>query len=1098
MSPVETSVQRAKQWNPLDVNPGALFHSPDLNLLCAEKTEGQYYERKSKRDPEDLAKTICAFANSNRDHGGLLAVGISDDGHIEGLYNRNDINVNRLLEYHHYTGAQSQHKLFPCVNTNGQNDKILLIYVPYLKDRVAETSKGRAYVREGDETRELRDSERRELEYTKGQISFEDETVCVYADDVIEKEIFEELKRSVATTDGACADVGVEQLLLSRHLAKRKNGELHLAKAGLLILGKDPKAHLPGAYVRFVRYQGTEKKTGHSDNVVKDEIFTGPLPRLVHRLIDFLRSQLREFTFMGPEGKFLKESEYPEFAWQEAMVNALVHRSYSQVNTPIFMDMYDDRLEIKSPGDYPAGVHPREFIHNPRNPHLMDAMRYLRFVRMLSEGSLRMRHEMERLNLPPPEFSQPGKPYVLVVLRNDIERRLKERIGEAERATAFTNLFRITWQPVSEGQPASEEEARVPEFREIKAAILSGLTAQGYAVDSFVRDTAIDIKNEQAIPELKKSGLATIYPGFRFQIVELQDGMYLLVDHTIEVKNRARLDRVLALVPAMRSRRFGKAFVRRDERWLPCRIREMHANDDVSVEFLSEETGVQRVNAKDVLPDLPTTWIAELLEKAGVNFDLNKTTKALSLLLSRNAPRERSRKVSQIAKHLSERLFPLRIRGYRLYLDASARRLKGPGVTLGSDLADPEPIFSKELEGRARTVIDGLSTYGSYEKPQREVPLVLLCTKNSQEAMGSLVAMLRQGSAKFRGMEKTFAVSFGDPIVAAVGSPTEYLAKCRQICASIPQESFFLVYCPEIGFSRADYKAPYYQVKHFLLEAGFPSQMVDEETLRDPRWKDFNLALDIFAKAGHVPWVLSEGLPDADLFLGLSYSSIQAPGGMRRLIGYVNVFDRYGKWLYYRGNTEAINFNERDRVFADLLRGVAQEYQQKAKLQRLHVHHGFKLSHESRQEIASGVKAIASGAEVSFVHINKHSLWRLYDDDPKGDGTLRRGAYVTVAPNRFFISTTGQNDLRQKGMGTPRPLEVQINRVHSKGELDARIYAQHVLSLTKLNWASTKDFCREPITLKFASDIAYLMNVFLVSFGSFKLHPRLERTPWFL
>ena len=125
-------------------------------------------------------------------------------------------------------------------------------------------------------------------------------------------------------------------------------------------------------------------------------------------------------------------------------------------------------------------------------------------------------------------------------------------------------------------------------------------------------------------------------------------------------------------------------------------------------------------------------------------------------------------------------------------------------------------------------------------------------------------------------MEKTFCFSFGKEIPLEAKTPEEYLAKCRQSCATVPQDSVFFVYCPERGYSRADYDAPYYQVKHFLLEAGFPSQMVDEDTLSNPAHKDYNLALDIFAKAGHVPWVLAEGLPDADLFLGLSYSSIRS------------------------------------------------------------------------------------------------------------------------------------------------------------------------------------------------------------------------------
>ncbi len=475
-----------------------------------------------------------------------------------------------------------------------------------------------------------------------------------------------------------------------------------------------------------------------------------------------------------------------------------------------------------------------------------------------------------------------------------------------------------------------------------------------------------------------------------------------------------------------------------------------------------------------------------------------KTVKQLSLNLTRNAPRERSKKTKQIVEELSRTVFPLRVRGYRLHLSTEPQQAKGAALVLRADLSDPEPVFSKEAEGRALTVINGLSTYGSYEKPGKEIHLVLLCTHKRIEQMKALVELIIKGSAKYRGLEKTFSISFADPIVESVEFPEDYVSRCRQICASVPRGAFFLVYCPEEGYSRADYRTPYYQVKHFLLEAGFPSQMVDEETLQDPQFKDYNLALDIFAKAGYVPWVLSHGLPDADLFLGISYSSIQGQGGLKRLIGYVNVFDQYGKWLYYKGNTKPIDFDERNEAFRELLAEVALEYQKKAKLQRMHVHHGFKLSAEGRREIAEGVKKEAPGAEISFVYVNSHSLARLYDDSPQGDGTLSRGKYIVVVPNRFYIATTGQNELGQRGPGTPRPLEARVNRVRSRGEMDTRMYAQHILSLTRLNWASTKDFCRQPITLKFASDIAHLMNVFLATFGEFKLHPTLEQTPWFL
>lgn len=1072
------------------MSPKALYHAGDFNVLCAAKIEGQFYERKAKRDPDRLAETICAFANANTEHGGLLAVGITDQGQIEGLRQRPDVDVNKLVQYHYYTGTPTQYRFVDCVNSKGQPDQVLLIYVPYLPNRVAETSKGKAYVRRGDESVELRDAERRELEYQKGQLSFEDEEAVACAPDVLLGEVVDEFRQSVAGMDRVPVDLPLEQLLLSRHLAKRRDGGLFLTKAGVLLLGKDPRALLPGAYVRFVRYQGTEKKTGADHNAVKDEVFGDPLPRLFLRLSDFLRSQVRELSYLGPDGRFVREPEYPEFVWQEAVVNALVHRSYSLTNTPVMIEMYDDRLEITSPGDYPAGVTPREFIHNPRNPRLMDGMRSLRFVRMLSEGSLRMRQEMLRANLPEPGFSPLGNPYVRVILKNDLERRTARTSTPA--TSEFANLFRLTWT----AQERTDAEAPSP--KELRVAFEEALKAKGYAIDSFVRDRAVDPRVTIDDPGLQGTKLFSLHQGFAFRLVQLSDGCYLALDHEIQVKNRTSIARILELAPFLRPRLLGTGFVRYEDAWYACRILDVGTDGSVRVLVLRPVEREIAVPSSHVIPSLPATVVAEVLHSAGVGVDLHRIVKKHALNLTANAPRVRAQRTEEIAQHVAKDVFPLRVREYRVDLNPMPTGLKTPGLQLRSDLSDVQPVFSRQVERTANTIINGLSTYGSYEKPDRTLPLVLLCTPDTEQAMKDLVLALQRGQAKFRGIEKTFAIAFGDVTSVVAGSPEEYVETCRKLCPGLPPESFFLVYAPEASYSRADYRAPYYQVKHFLLEAGFASQMVDEGTLANPSWKDYNLALDIFAKAGHVPWVLSEGLPNADLFLGLSYSSIQGVGGQTRMIGYVNVFDRYGKWLYYKGNTRVIRFEERNAMFRELLEQVAREYVARANLQRVHIHHAFKLRFDGRREIAEGVAAVAPGAEVSFVHVNEHSRVRLYDRTPTGDGSLRRGAYVLTGPNRFFIATTGQNEFGQKGVGTPRPLEITVNRVQSKNPLDARVYAQHLLSLTRLNWASTKDFCRIPITLKFSGDIAYLMNVFLSSFGSFTLHERLERTPWFL
>ena len=138
-----------------------------------------------------------------------------------------------------------------------------------------------------------------------------------------------------------------------------------------------------------------------------------------------MRTQIRELSYLGSEGQFIDEPEYPEFTGDEAVVNALVHRSYSFQNVPIFIKLFDDHLEVISPGDYPLGVRPGHFIHNPRNPNLMQAMRYLQQVKMAQEGTRRMFQLMKEAGLPEPEFSPAGQPTVKVILRNNIEERRK-------------------------------------------------------------------------------------------------------------------------------------------------------------------------------------------------------------------------------------------------------------------------------------------------------------------------------------------------------------------------------------------------------------------------------------------------------------------------------------------------------------------------------------------------------------------------------------------------------------------------------------------------------------------------------------------------
>ena len=197
--------------------------------------------------------------------------------------------------------------------------------------------------------------------------------------------------------------------------------------AGALLFHDHPDEFIHGAKIRFLKYEGIKVETGPRSNIVKDRYFDGPIINQINGLAEMVRSQIREFSFLGNDGKFRTVLEYPEFAWYEAVVNAVVHRAYNLKNANIFIRMFNNRIEVESPGNLP-GIVTVENIYKenfPRNPILMQALLYLGYVKFASEGIDRMRDEMISLGLSEPEFHDDKKSVLFKVnLKNNIENRI--------------------------------------------------------------------------------------------------------------------------------------------------------------------------------------------------------------------------------------------------------------------------------------------------------------------------------------------------------------------------------------------------------------------------------------------------------------------------------------------------------------------------------------------------------------------------------------------------------------------------------------------------------------------------------------------------
>ena len=253
------------------------------------------------------------------------------------------------------------------------------------------------------------------LEYDKGQRVFEDELVSDSSIEDVDHEVLDHYKELLGT------EASDEQVLRSRRFMR--DGKLTVA--GALLFAQDPSAMMPQARVRVLRYDGVRMETGERLNITKERTFCGPLPKVIEGAYALVSSMLREFQFLGPDGKFQTVPEYPEFAWFEGLVNAVTHRDYAFRGDYVRVSMFDDRLEIVSPGALPNIVtldNMRETRYS-RNPRIARTLVEFGWVRELNEGIPRIYSEMQGMLLNEPTYSEPDNAKVKLTLENNIVAR---------------------------------------------------------------------------------------------------------------------------------------------------------------------------------------------------------------------------------------------------------------------------------------------------------------------------------------------------------------------------------------------------------------------------------------------------------------------------------------------------------------------------------------------------------------------------------------------------------------------------------------------------------------------------------------------------
>jgi ATP-dependent DNA helicase RecG len=377
-----------------------------------EGPPGKKRMRKAKDIARDVAETVAAMANAD---GGELVIGIEDDGTITGVDLPED-KIQLVLGVPQDRNYLNPPVPFRARRVQTPSGDCLLCFAVDWSPTVHQLARGQYLLRIRDRNEPFDAGQIAVLKTAKTQglweRSFPPGATLADLDEPL-------LERLAPEAWGGRPPL---EILRDRGLVVDRGGDSVPNLVALLLFGKRPSRWHPRCGIDFVRWQGTERRHGADLNVVKRFSIEAPLCLLIRNAYDAIQPQIPERQNL--QDLFFKEKlQYPTFAWQEAMVNAVAHRDYAIQGGSIEVWMFDDRLEVRSPGVPPAPVtvealNRREHLHISRNPLLVRTLVDLGFMRELGEGIPRMFDEMNQAGCYPPGLSILGGMTFQVTLRN--------------------------------------------------------------------------------------------------------------------------------------------------------------------------------------------------------------------------------------------------------------------------------------------------------------------------------------------------------------------------------------------------------------------------------------------------------------------------------------------------------------------------------------------------------------------------------------------------------------------------------------------------------------------------------------------------------
>jgi ATP-dependent DNA helicase RecG len=311
---------------------------------------------------------------------------------------------------------------FDIKNIKGEADKVIVFYIQKSSD-VHSLKRGDTFVRKGSQNIKIGSTEIIRLKYEKGSIKFESEKSGIVSLEHIDRNLLSKYKK-----DTSSEGLDDWQFLKDNGLAVNVGEIYELTKAGVLLFCSNPSVVLSSKCgVKISHYHGIKRTYTDEPNFVKRPFtIEGPLMVQIEKTIDYFKDVVKNSPPKLSGASFSPTFLIPEWAFQEAITNAVIHRNYS-VQDDIHVRFFDDRVEIESPGTYPGHVTIENIREErfSRNPLVLRTLNRFQSAPNLDigEGVDRMFKVMKDQNLYEPIYFPPTvRPNAVLLLLLNIHR----------------------------------------------------------------------------------------------------------------------------------------------------------------------------------------------------------------------------------------------------------------------------------------------------------------------------------------------------------------------------------------------------------------------------------------------------------------------------------------------------------------------------------------------------------------------------------------------------------------------------------------------------------------------------------------------------